>query len=301
MLVIITEDSKSGKQFWDITKRIVLQNTSNCEVVIAGTLGRSYAATDVGGISKVKHELDYQVMRLCSLQGRHLILLAVDNVMSYAGANGSTVMHVQRLANHVRLKYASNAQYNRIKIVFTGYCCIEEVFLSFKYLTEYCCVKAAPANARDKAKQIYKEIHTGIVTAITVYGNYLENLNFGRPLTAIDPSSDLYFLYSKYKYKRNLKVRDMENREVMASLALEYISSVTNGIGFKIGKSTISSCWHTTCTTPCMAYTTATNCSKCELYMNRIFTDRLKWGKFLSDSLLLHTGNVSLDSLKQYV
>ena len=67
MLVIITEDSKSGYEFWNSFKRIVCRNSVNVEVAIARPANHiSFGGTNRnrGGITNVKSELNHQIMKL---------------------------------------------------------------------------------------------------------------------------------------------------------------------------------------------------------------------------------------------
>lgn len=307
MLVIITEDSGSGYQFWKTTKRIALGNSANCEVVIAGTLGKPFVRGKAGGIGSVRKELDFQVNRLKNVPGRHLILLAIDNVQRYAGAHSDTIVNVMRVLNYLRAVYPSKTVNGNTEIDVTGYNCIEEVFLSFKDLPMYCCVNAVPSNARTKARQIHSRIHDALSNPQKVFCNYLEDLNGGMPLTTIAATSDLRFLYNKHVSKRrkakktvDVEPADMQSREKMAWLALEYTSTVNRGVGFEINKSGISACWHTTCNRKNMAYPAATGCDICEVLSNGLYEDSAKWGRLWSKSLLLGVGNLDMNKLRRF-
>jgi hypothetical protein len=307
MLVIITEDSGSGHRFWRITKQIALGNTKNCDVVIAGTLGKPFVRGKAGGVGSVRKELDFQVNRLKNMPGRHLIVLAIDNVQRYAGAHSDTMTHVMRVLNHLRAVYPTNTANGNTEIDVAGYNCIEEVFLSFKDLPMYCCVDAAPPNARDKARRIYARIHDALSDPNKVFHNYLVDLNDGVPLTTIKATSDLRFLYKKHVQKRkdsgkpiDVEPADMQSREKIAWLALEYISGVMRGVGFAINKSGISACWKTTCSKPNMAYPAATRCDKCEVLSNGLYEDSAKWGRLWSKSLLLGVGNLDMNKLRRF-
>ena len=318
MLVIITEDSKSGYEFWSSFKRIVCRNSVNVEVAIARPANHvSFGGTNRnrGGITNVKSELNHQITKLAKIPGKHLIFLAIDFT---ADPNSATLLNVKNLITYVIRKKKRQIEkfeeINNVDITYSRYFCYEEIFLSFKYLTEFCGVKYG-GNSLDmqKARKIHKTLHHYFVTASNsqshVYSDYLSLLNNSNSVNTPDYSSDLYFLYKKYKRSHQLVWDDMKNREVVASLCLEYISSVNSKYLVRIDKSGIGYCWFLDCGSkgelknklkhkgkkiPNMDCSDCFLCENCQLGRN-------KMGHLLTNSLFRKQGLININKMLEYI
>lgn len=318
MLVIITEDSKSGYEFWNSFKRIVCRNSVNVEVAIArpanhisfGGINRNR-----GGITNVKSELNYQIMKLSKIPGKHLIFLAIDFT---ADPNSATLLNVKNLITYVnRIKSGRVDKFqgiDNVAITYSRYFCYEEIFLSFKYLTEFCGVKYG-GNSLDmqKARRIHHILHNYFVTVSNsqsaVYSDYLPLLNNNNSVNMPDYNSDLYFLYKKYKRQHQLVWNDMKNREVVASLCLEYISSVNSKYLVRIDKSGIGYCWFLDCGSKGELKNKLKHkgkkihnmdCSDCFLCEN-CQLGRSKMGYLLTNSLFKKQGLIDINSMLSYI
>ena len=192
MLVIITEDSKSGHDFWRIIHNIVLNNSSNVEVQVARPRNHvDFGGTNThsGGITNVKNEFNYQVNRLNSLSGNHMILLAIDNVSDQNIMTSSVVTDLIRYVLNVT-RYSMN--YGNVHIDFTKYYCYEEIFLSFKDLPKYLGIQNRIRDRDSRVSKIYRDIVSGLVT--TRWMDYSQTMS----------NDNRNFLYSKYRRKYGL-------------------------------------------------------------------------------------------------
>lgn len=184
--------------------------------------------------------------------------------------------------------------------------CYEEIFLSFKYLLEFCSVNNNALN-KVKAKEIYNKVRQ--ILCNNTYSDYLGVLNNNKPLINLDSGSILDFLYKYYKYKRHLTLEDMKNRECVASLCLAYISSVEKGVFFDIDKSIIGDCWFQDCF--CERGIKPRNvkkirkipqicCKNCQVYKKFRYGSQ-KMGCLLTYSLFRDKGLIDINMLRQYI
>lgn len=252
MLVIITEDSKSGFQFWSYFKRLVLKDSKNVEIVVARPKNHvdfGGSNTELGGIGNVLYELNYQLNRLSSITGNHLIFLGIDYIDDTTKDAYKTINNISDFViNYKNKKIAKYLNINNVRIEYSHYYCYEEIFLSFKYLSDFLNLKNNSSEVK-KALQIYKTIYNYLcnLTKGNVYYNYLRVLNNNQNIVNIDKNGILYFLYRKYKKKYKLSLDKMRNRETVAALCLEYITSVNDKYLLKISKRGIGPCWFNDC------------------------------------------------------
>lgn len=324
MLVIITEDSKSGLEFWNYLKKIITNNSLNVKVVSArpknhidfGGNNKNY-----GGIGNVKNELNKQLDILKQIPGKHMILLAIDLVSQNLNSGNLITMnnlirYISDLKQNKIIKYKNIC--NDINIEYSKYYCYEEIFLSFKKLMLFCDLKNSQANDAVKAKNMYYVVWKFLKSRndllrksngkIITYTDYLEKLNNNYSILSIQKGSYLDFLYNKYKKVHNLSLKDMRNREIVASLMLEYITSINKKIDLKINKEKIGKCWFNDCFYPFdlknrdknLKNNSNLNCNVCQL-CKYYKSGSNKMGILLRDSLFVDTGNISIFSLLSYI
>lgn len=268
MICIITEDSKSGKQFWVEFKRLALGNSKNVKIQVARPSNHvSLGGTNQneGGISLVKGELYRQIQELNKIPGKHLIFLAIDFV-----TNPRTFRYVQGIVKEVK-RLQSNKSNSSIDFEICPFYCIEELFLSFKYLLEFSGLKKNnPSIGCQRAITIYNIIYKYLYHHLLTnkYWDYLIDLNNGIPINqnnilgSLDRNGLLYFAYNEYNknHPYNFKESKLLSREEVGALCLEYITSINEKTFFRIRKSAIDICWFEDCF------------SRQFLYRNRFYT-----------------------------
>jgi hypothetical protein len=315
MLIIITEDSHSGYQFWKGVHTILLNNNKNCEVIVAGE--SVFGSDNAGGVSKIQPELIYHIDKLKIINGTHTILLAVDNVLGFDGFDSKTVrqVHIIRYFCEQQKILLKQEGIININIEIAEYSCLEEIFLSFKDLLKYSCVESGNTEDIERAKIFHNIIYENL-TQVNEYENYLIRLNNDLPFQhtfQIKKTSNLRWLYNHHgknhrlldKNKENyydysLKNDDIINREKMAELVLGYITLVTPDDNFFISKGIFGKYWTKNCAKINKNYINANFCKNCFLNKDNLTNVFIKWSNIFQYSILLQNKNVSLGKLKEY-
>lgn len=305
MLVIISEDSKSGYKFWNTIRKHVLHNSPNSLIQIArpsNHIAFGGKNRELGGIGNIRTELNYQLEKLTKMGGKHLILLAIDSVNYNSGTITDTSIQVKNLISYIKGlhngKIKNNYNLKNIEIQVTQYYCFEEIFLTFKYLQEFSGVHLAPAPSRQKAQ----ELHSLVINTVC-YPTWTD-------YSQLISESDRQFLYRKYKRKHNLKsVNDLYNREVLASLILEYITSVNKELFFRVDKKNIQSCWFHNCYNGENFHKNIRKskiegldyCRGCVVSNNKYGKGSTKLGVLLTNSLFINQGLIDISKLRSYI
>lgn len=211
-MIIITEDSSSGYQLWRAIKNTYLKGREDVSLIPAG------------GIDKI-----YRVIRDMSerIYNGEKVILAIDM------AEPETV---RRLLSYIENSGMASS------CLLTDYYCSEEVFLSFKYLTEWC--------AANKFKALCKDIRESILAKRGI--DYTKN----------QPSTLVKFL-NEYIKMHPMSTGKHYNREQLASLILTEVTK-ESGKRFYVSKSTLGKCWWKDCSTV-ISQTSAEYCERCGL------------------------------------
>lgn len=237
MIVVISEDSKSGYDFYNtIRKKYYKEYSTEFQVIRAR--GKDHVSlggtsTMAGGIGRVKNELEVQFKRLTKgkrKDQKHLIYIAIDN----AKDNESVMRTIQKIVLRAEILKANNP-YDNVDIEYSPYYCSEEIYLGFRYLMDYINVEELVPQQRDKIIELYNVVNNNL--------NSDEYVDYKRDLV---PSRE--FLRNKYKkfHKRKIEWVDF-NRERLAATILEYITTANTKLLFDIKKSTVSPCWFLDC------------------------------------------------------
>lgn len=305
MLLIITEDSKSGYKFWKAVRQHVFHNSPKSNIQIA----RPYNHKDFGGVNKekggisnIRIELDYQLRKLSKMSGKHLILLAIDSVNYNTGPSTGTSIQVKNLISYIKGLHSGRIKHNYnlkdIEIQVTQYYCFEEIFLTFKYLQDFAGVHLAPAQSRQKAQ----DLHNIVINTIC-YPTWTD-------YSQLMSQADRQFLYTKYKKKHQLKsTNDLYNREVLASLILEYITSINKELFFRVDKKNIQSCWFNDCFEGENFKRNIRKpkeegynyCRGCVAANNKYGKGSTKLGALLTNSLFINQGLIDIKKLRSYI
>ena len=107
MLYIVTEDSKSGFQFWEAIKKIILDDSVNASII---------SACGIDGIISTVNSLN--------LKSTDTLLMCLDNKGTY---------QVKVVIKSVKQK----AKNLGVRLIITDYYCMEEIFLSFSKLEDW--------------------------------------------------------------------------------------------------------------------------------------------------------------------
>jgi hypothetical protein len=301
MLVIITEDTGAGKQFWNCLHKTVLRNSKNCSIIGAG------------GISAVINNLMDILKSLENKEYTHLILLAIDGVKTYDGFLEKTRHSVQRVRNYVEQQKVKE-KYKHIVIEYVQYSCLEELFLGFPFLLDFSCKFAAGDNTIF-AEQLYCIIHSHFADPKRKYTTYDAILNKGVPVVKeiIMEGSLLSKLYERYKERKRrngeyLKWSDLTSRELIASLALETITTMREPIhGFRIDKDTLGYRWQGDCHELQLQENKGNNClnqvdcTNCSVYKDNLYPLEKKLVLLFSYNYILANGKEFLEHLLIYV